>query len=816
MSLVAPLSAFGKHDLDRAGGKAANLGELVSHGFPVPGGFVVTTDAYALVAAEVDLTAEPAAIRAAFERAEVPAPLRELIAAAFRELGGGPVAVRSSATAEDLPGAAFAGQQDTYLNVTGEDAVIDAVRRCWGSLWTDRAVAYRAKLGLEGEVRIAVVVQVMVEAEFAGVMFTADPVTGARDRIVVDSSAGLGEAVVSGLVTPDHYVLDLDGRVVGFTAGRREVVIRAAAGGGVVHDAASGTPVRLGEAQLAELVRLGRAVAGHYGRPQDTEWAVGHDGTVFLVQARPMTALPPPPVKLNAVERKMGSILLDYLPIRPYPIDMSTWIPHGPVGMMAKIGEHYGLKGVFAGILPEVDGVVDRLVPRAPRPTPKMLALPFRLVAQARRHDPARWRQDPRFTAFTAACEALAAEDLAAMSWEELIRVPRRALDLVGSVTRLRIDYLPGTGLALLRLLAVLTLTGRRRRLGDLIAGASTRTTDANEALERLAGQVRTTPGLAGALTPDGIAAFPEFAASFEAFLAEYGHRETASPILVTPPTMGEQPQTVLDTVRMLASSPPRPGERHTPEPSRLVRAAQAGVAFREDSHFYFTLPLPVLRRSLLEIGRRLAERGVLDAPDDVFHLRLEELESGGDGLRETMTARRARRQELAGVRLIDPRSVFPPREHGDALVSGTPGGNGLATGPVKVIREPSEFGKLEPGDVLVCPYTNPSWTPLFQRAAAVVVDAGSMASHAAIVAREYGIPAIMGSADGTTVLHDGQMVTVDGDTGHVTAAQAPDAAPDAATPDPVTPDPATSHPATPDPATPGPATAAPGRGADA
>ncbi|NUT38712.1 MAG: phosphoenolpyruvate synthase, partial [Thermoactinospora sp.] len=252
---------------------------------------------------------------------------------------------------------------------------------------------------------------------------------------------------------------------------------------------------------------------------------------------------------------------------------------------------------------------------------------------------------------------------------------------------------------------------------------------------------------------------------------------ETASPILVTPPTMGDQPQTVLDTVRMLASSPPRP-ERHAPAASKLVRAAQAGVAFREDSHFSFTLPLPVLRGSLLEIGRRLAEQGVLDEPDDVFHLRLEELESGGDGLRETMVARRARRQELAGVRLIDPRSVFPPREHGDALVSGTPGGNGLATGPVKVIREPSEFGKLEPGDVLVCPYTNPSWTPLFQRAAAVVVDAGSMASHAAIVAREYGIPAIMGSADGTTVLHDGQLVTVDGDTGHVTAAPVPEPEP--------------------------------------
>jgi pyruvate,water dikinase len=212
----------------------------------------------------------------------------------------------------------------------------------------------------------------------------------------------------------------------------------------------------------------------------------------------------------------------------------------------------------------------------------------------------------------------------------------------------------------------------------------------------------------------------------------------------------------------------------------RLLADARAGIAFREDSHFHGTRTLPVLRRAVLEAGRRLAEAGVLREADDVLHLRLEELESLGDPatlppadaerIRAAVRARSARRAELAGVPLIAPSVLFPGRvAGGDALVTGTGASGGRATGPVRVIREAAGFGRLRSGEVLVCPYTNPSWTPLFQRAAAVVVDTGGIGSHAAIVAREYGIPAVMGTATGTSVLADGQIVTVDGDTGRVT-----------------------------------------------
>jgi len=812
--LVVPLTAIGRDDLALAGGKGANLGELVAAGLPVPGGFVVTTAAYAELVDRCGLAeriprlldaGDGAAIRAAFAAAEIPAATAAAITAAYRELGGGPVAVRSSATAEDLPGAAFAGQQDTYLNVTGEAAVLDAVRRCWGSLWTDRAIAYRGRLGIGPEqVRIAVVVQRMVAAEAAGVLFTADPVTGDRDRLVVDASPGLGEAVVSGRVTPDRYELDRRGGLLAWTPGRAEVVVRGAAGGGVVEEAGMATGERLlGDAALAELARLGVAVQDRFGRPMDIEWALA-DGRVWLVQARPMTALPPPPVRLGLIQRRLGEMLLDYLPSRPYPMDMSTWVPYGPVGMMVEVARSLGVRGLFEGALEERDGVVYRILPRRPRPTPKALTAPFRLLYRARRYDPARWTEDPRFAAFLREVDRLRGLDPAALPWPELIRLPRRALDAVRPITELRRDYLPRFALAVVRLVAALLPLGAATMWADLVAGGRTRTEDGNRALERLAARVRRDPGLkeaVDALDLDRVKGFPGFWDEFTAFLAEYGHRETGSPVLASSPTWEEAPEVVLGMLKVLAASPPSPAAGRVAETERRLRAhprlrsprrwarmerriaaARAGWAFREDTHFYFTMPLPVLRRALLEIGARLRDAGVLQTAEDVFHLRLEEVEAAGDpaamptAARERLAAtareRAARRQELAGVRLIDPRAVYPDRgDAGDALVRGTPGGGGTATGPVRVIRDPAEFGRLAEGEVLVCPNTNPSWTPLFQRAAAVVVDAGGIGSHAAIVAREYGLPAVLGTVTGTTVLTDGRVVTVDGDAGVVRSA---------------------------------------------
>ncbi|WP_440104500.1 PEP/pyruvate-binding domain-containing protein [Streptosporangium sp. H16] len=321
--LILRFDDIGAEMLPLVGGKAANLGVLTTAGFPVPPGLCVTTEAYRRVTERAGLE-EVLTTLATTAAGDVPAlnslaakarelvlsaPVPDDIASAVRDSANGPVAVRSSATAEDLPHASFAGQQDTYLNVIGADAVLDAVRRCWASLWTDRAVAYRAANGIGHDaVRLAVVVQEMVQSEVAGVMFTANPVTGRRREAVIDASPGLGEAVVSGAVNPDHFVVDTaTGRITERRLGDKRLAVRSLAGGGVEHVEAPADPATSPEspestenacvtdAQLAALAELGDRVERHYGAPQDTEWAIDSGGVLWLTQSRPITTLYPIP-----------------------------------------------------------------------------------------------------------------------------------------------------------------------------------------------------------------------------------------------------------------------------------------------------------------------------------------------------------------------------------------------------------------------------------------------------------------------------------------------------------------------------------------
>ena len=318
--LVLPFAAIDRSSVSVVGGKAANLGELTQAGFPVPPGFCVTTEAYALVAEEAGLesmlaelaaasaddTMQLAKVAAAARARLLAAPMPERIAEAIRKAYGElehaapvPVAVRSSATAEDLPFASFAGQQETYLNIIGIEALLDAVRRCWASLWTDRAVSYRASLGIDPRaVRLAVAVQQMVDATVAGVLFTAHPLTGQRRQAVIDASPGLGEAVVSGAVNPDHFVVHTaTGEITQRRLGQKLLAVRATAGGGTQRVELTGgnTEACLSDEQIRALAALGARVEAHYGVPQDIEWAIDPSGKLWLVQSRPITTLYPLP-----------------------------------------------------------------------------------------------------------------------------------------------------------------------------------------------------------------------------------------------------------------------------------------------------------------------------------------------------------------------------------------------------------------------------------------------------------------------------------------------------------------------------------------
>ena len=318
-ALVVPLERLDRASLPLAGGKAANLGELIHAGFAVPAGFCVTTAAYARVSARVGLDSylaglEEAGVRSdsarqialagaigtALRETPLPEEIVEAVTTAYGALSAGapvPVAVRSSATAEDLPEASFAGQQETFLNVIGSEALLAAVQRCFASLWTDRATQYRSSLGIDaGLVRLAVVVQRMVEADVAGVLFTANPLTGKRREAVIDANPGLGEAVVSGATNPDHFVVQTStGEIVERRRGDKQVIVRAAAGGGTARIEAGAFPTRacLSDEQIRALAALGARVEALYGTPQDIEWAIDASGQVFLLQARPITTLFP-------------------------------------------------------------------------------------------------------------------------------------------------------------------------------------------------------------------------------------------------------------------------------------------------------------------------------------------------------------------------------------------------------------------------------------------------------------------------------------------------------------------------------------------
>jgi pyruvate,water dikinase len=357
-------------------------------------------------------------------------------------------------------------------------------------------------------------------------------------------------------------------------------------------------------------------------------------------------------------------------------------------------------------------------------------------------------------------------------------------------------------------------LTRQSDKFGTLVSGVKTKTTETNQALEDLARQIRQEASLRDLFhhtqtrqlrtelesVPEG----QSFLKQFQAFLDLYGHRETA--LTISQPAWKDQPENVLAILKVLADGEPKQPDSYDAwqrTRDELLAHSILGAGFlrslflkslsktrtlfqiREDTHFYATMVQPVIRHVALELGRRLVQAGALDQAEDIYHLRLDELETIREAdslspeiiaqIRAWVARRKAKRESLANKPMVDPRLLMAtshaqPGE--EVLLNGTSGSPGMARGPVKVVHDVSEFGKLQAGDVLVAPATNPAWTPLFQRAVAIVVDTGGSASHAAIVAREYGIPAVMGTMNGTKELKDGQLIQVDGSRGLVIKAE--------------------------------------------
>jgi pyruvate,water dikinase len=852
--------------LERVGGKGAALARLAAAGLPVPAGCQLTTAAYRRFVAFNDLQAviagaladvstdDPAGleraaatIRARFEAGTLPDELAAAIRQAYARLGDDQtaVAVRSSATAEDLPGLSFAGQQESYLNVRGEAALLEAVRRCWGSLWTARAIAYRQRMGVgQQAVTMGVVVQVMVPAEVAGVLFTANPTSGDRDELVINASFGLGEAIVAGRVTPDSYVLERDSlEPKNVVLGSKELQIVPAAGGQGTAEQAVPASRRAEQALalplLRELAGLGlrvEALAG--GVPQDVEWAVA-DGRCWLLQARPITSLPPSPlrdVRWEPPSPGSGWIrrqVVEHMPEPLSPLFEELYVREGLERSIDVVVDQLGMRSLIDDIMerPFFAVVNGYAYMRADVKTGWRFALALvraYLVALPWfvRRGVAIWR-DEGLPTYLAAVERWRRVDPTTASDETLLRGVR---ELAWADAHYWYPAAIAIGLAkvtdqLLDWFLGVAAPGRRLTSGLFLRGLPSKVLEAEAALEAIADQIRRSDELRSVVAASPAERLPERLAStaegpsvleaLEAYLERYGHQIYSLDFAV--PVQADDPRSVLASLKAMALGPKRDVQARQAELARerdwqVARTARAlgplrgrifrrllGWAYRfgpyrEEALFYLGLAWRPLRSMALELGRRLTAAGSLERPDDVFYLESVELaeaslaRAGGQARPDLQRLARERRALREARKRLHPPGAVPPsfrfrigsfdlssrlaqRENlgGGATLEGFAVSPGRVTAPASVILSPADFGQMAPGSILVCPTTTPAWTPLFAQARGLVTDIGGILAHGSIVAREYGIPAVMGTGTATQRIANGQQITVDGDLGTVT-----------------------------------------------
>jgi len=835
-------------DLDRqqlplAGGKGANLGEMTRAGLPVPPGFVLLTPAYRAFVAQGGMQAQiealaaegesaSPAIRAVFDGPSIPEPVAAAVTAAYRQLGGGVVAVRSSATAEDLPGASFAGQQETYLNIAGEAAVLEAVRRCWSSLWTPRAISYRARQGIApADVALAVVIQQQVNSDVAGVLFTVNPVTGHRHQMVIDGAWGLGEAVVSGQVTPDHWVTRAaDGVVVEADMAEKAVMTVRVPGGTALEPVPADLQQRpcLSPSQVGELTALGRRVAAYYGEPQDIEWALA-DGQFYLVQSRPVTTLFPMPAPMSAEGLRLY-YSVNYIqgftePFTPMGIEYFGQFAAGvgrfcghaiPVGQPAAAVAEAGLR-IYVDVtralrhprtrkliqIPpkiidqQMDAVLQQLLARerrldaVPGPFPlrvrpfAVLPLVGRLFRAAFAPEAVRRKALAEAERYVCGLEERAGQVRGVA--ERLAFLAREAGDVFPAIARLAPVVFPAIGLRFVLEQKLQQWLGDASGLQPVLRSLPHNpTTEMDLALWRLSRELEGEP----------TAADPKV----QAFLARYGHRGVRE-IDLGVSRWREDPEHVLNVLRTYRAQGAEAdaeahfaagaagAERAAADLEARVRREKGALrgwltglllkrirqltGLREYPKFYFVRVIDIFRQLIRGAGEELVAAGRLDRAEDVYFLRFRHLTDLAADLRALAAGARAEYQRELGRRLV-PRILTSEGEafYGVAAVTegalpGVAASAGVYEGRVRVVFDPTT-ATLEPGEVLVAPGTDPAWTPLFLAAGALVMEVGGVMSHGSVVAREYGIPAVVGVAGATERLRTGQRVRVDGASGQV------------------------------------------------
>jgi rifampicin phosphotransferase len=901
MRWIRNLSELSSIDLPAAGGKAANLGVLIRGGMPVPSGFCVLTGAYnAFVAGnglakEIDSIAGGAAgadpqalesaaekIRALFIGGRMPEEIAEEIRAAYRGLGpaaDAAVAVRSSATAEDLPEMSFAGQQETFLNIIGAENLLRAVMECWASLWTARAIGYRMRNAVPGEgLALAVAVQRMIPSECSGVLFTANPLSGSRRETVIDATFGLGEALVAGKVEPDHYVVRMpEERILSIQLGAKAFQIRGRPGGGTESGGEdSKSRQALSDKQILELARLGARARALFADPQDIEWALA-DGKFHLVQSRPITSLFPVPEGLadgrlkvffsfaavQGMQDPMTSLGRDSLNmivsaaaklfgVRTTAADQTVfytageriWVNFTPV-LSNSIGRRI-VPYVTAMVEPSIGQALDQIKDESDLAPGRAGIGPSAFFRLARFLFPLgsnvlRNMISPRARreAIVAGGERLLEEmetrcaEITGDRYQRLEKVIRLLPDLAeGNLPRTFLRFVSGVAAGMSAWNFLNMIAGQasedpaaKAEVKDLVLSVTrgmpyNPTTEMDLALWDTARTIRRDPDSRRAVQAGSA---PELAARYREgnlpaavmqaagrFLKKYGGRGFGE-IDLGRTRWAQDPTHVFE---MLINFLEIEDESRAPDAvfarsaalaeesvnrlaaavrktrggwlkARLVRffagRARQLMGARESPKFFAVRMMYIIHRELLKLGLEFVDSGELERADDLFHLTEAEIRAFAAreprAWREIIAARRQaydremRRRQIPRLLLSDGRAFYEgiaaPEGDSENRIAGSPVSPGVAEGIVHVVLDPRR-ANLRPGEILVCPGTDPSWTPLFLSAVALVMETGGMMTHGSVVAREYGIPGVVGVHAATTRLKTGQRIRVDGSRGLV------------------------------------------------
>ena len=842
------------------GGKGAHLGELSRiEGIRVPPGFCVTTEAFQRIMSQATsihgrldrlsclepddreaIRALSAEIRQAMEEIPIPNDLATAITRAVAGLGPhAAYAVRSSATAEDLPTASFAGQQDTYLNVVGPAAVLEHVRQCWASLFTERAVTYRLRNGVDHrKVYMAVVVQEMVYAQVSGILFTADPVTGNRKVASVEASFGLGEALVAGLVNADVYKVRA-GKVIAKTIATKQRAILASSLGGTEEQAIE--PERqaqaaLTEAQVVQLAQLGRRIEAHFGRPQDIEWCLVDADDFQIVQSRPITTLFPIPEtgdEENHVYVSVGHQQMMTDPIKP--LGLSVWQlttprPMGEAGgrlfvdvtpMLASPATRESLLGTLGKSDPLIRDALETVLDRGDF----IPSLPSEASGWA----------PPGAGSAAIETDPAIVDELIANSQTAIAALKREIRTKSGSAlvefilsdipARKQIQFDP-------RSIQVI-MAGMEAAwwLNDQLQAWLGEKNAADTLTQSVPNNVTSEMGLALLDVADVIRPHPEVVAflqhveddgfldelprlaggreardAIRAWLDKYGMRGVGE-IDITRPRWSERPTMLVPVLlghiqnfgpgdaewrfeqglqearkkeeEILARLRALPdGEAKAEQTKRMIERVRTFAGYREYPKYGMVSRYFVYKQALMEEADRLVQAGVLREREDIFYLRLQEIQ---DVVRTSQVDERLIRQRKDAFTSYQ--KLTPPRvltSEGEAVTGsyrrhdlpngalvGLPVSAGTIEGRARVILGLAE-ADLEPGDILVTAFTDPSWTPLFVAIKGLVTEVGGLMTHGAVIAREYGLPAVVGVEHATRLIRDGQRIRVHGTEGYV------------------------------------------------